>query len=191
MPLTNNTKAQNYSDAVRLYKNNSNFEGELCFTDYLNRSLALRKDLPYAWKEKADELNRIINGSCLHHDTSLFRATSDSYISPFVAKDEICYPAFMSTADKKEAVTRHFSGVDRGTKGALIIIKYSAMMPALNMEENPSFGGHEHEVLLPMNSRFSIESIKRIDERDKMIEVMGIYASNYSILNVYHINYLK
>ena len=180
------------SEAFRLYKANSPFEDQLCFTDHVNKCLALGSPLSPPFKKQVEELNRLILCAPLQSTRTLFRATLDSYVTPFINGNKLIYPAFMSTSDDEASIKRHFSTPFRNLDGALLIIECQAGAHALDMETDTSFGGHEREFLLPCGAEFEIINIEQIADKSLMAEYMtGLYANNYSSLKVYSLRHLK
>lgn len=177
--------------AFRLYKSNSPFDGQSCFTDYLNMALALGQPLSPMWESKAEELDSLIWRSPTRDTVKLYRATLDGYVNRLIGRDgELIYPAFMSTSDDASSIQRHFSTPLRNISAALLKIECPVGTPALNMEADFSFGGHEHEFLLPRNSIFDVISVYEITERNEMNQIMSeLYATSYSSLKVYNLRF--
>jgi hypothetical protein len=136
------------------YKANSPFSGETCFADYLNQSLRDEIELGEPWIEAAFLLDNIIAKSYLQETTVLYRATIDAFVNRYLAGTELIYPAYMSTSTDVSSVGRHFATAFRGIPAAFLKIECAAGLPALDMETEECFGGHEHEILLPR--RFEI-----------------------------------
>lgn len=181
------------SEAFHLYKANSPFDGQSCFTDYLNEQLALGQPLSHLWASKAEELDSLIWRSPIQETAMLYRATLDGYVNRFISGDsELIYPAFMSTSDDESSIQRHFSTPHRNISAALLKIECPAGTPALDMEADTSFGGHEREFLLPRNSIFEVISMYETTERHEMAQIMSsFYATSYSSLKVYNLKFKK
>ncbi len=177
-------------EAFRLYKANAPFEGESFFADHLNGSLAMGKSLPPAWDAKAKALNNLILNAPLQKDMLLFRAMMDGYVTRFIMNDELVYPAFMSTASDEQSIKRHFATPYRNIPGAFLKIECPARTPALDMETDLSFGGHEREFLLPMGAKFKVLGVTETSDRNLMAQVMSdFYAQSYSLLKIYSLRY--
>lgn len=178
-------------EVLNLYKANCDFAGEQFFADYLNQSLRERRHLPVEWEEKTLELDAVIGKSSLDHASRFYRATVDKFVAPYISEGYLIYPAYMSTAVDENIIQRHWSGNWKNIPAALLCIECSAGTSALNLELNPSFGGHEQEILLPRNSKFIVKKVEEVTDRNAMNKRMSeFYAKNYSSLIIYELEYL-
>ena len=176
----------------RLYKGNSPFEGQSCFADYLNGLLREGKDLPMPWMQAATELDALIAASPLTEHVTLYRATVDVFVAPYINGSVLAYPAYMSTSSTQEGLQRHFSTALKGVSAALLTIECEPGAHALNMELEASFGGHEHEFLLPRCARFQLDSIRTSGDRQEMSGLMSpLYADSYTDIKLYDLRYLR
>lgn len=179
-------------EAFRLYKANAPFAGEQCFADFLNGKLGRGDELIEPWASKAAELQQLILQSKLNESVCLYRATLDAFVARYVSNKELVYPAFMSTTNDETSIQRHFSSPFRGISAAFLRIECPAGTPALNMESDPSFGGHEREFLLPRNSQFEIADVTETSDQTFMARVMSpFYASGFSSLKIYELRYRR
>jgi hypothetical protein len=65
-----------------------------------------------------------------------------------------------------------------------------ALSAALDMETDPSFGGHEREFFLPMGAKFTVLGVTETSDRNLMAQVMSdFYAQSYSLLKIYSLRY--
>jgi hypothetical protein len=177
-------------EVFNLYKANSPFAGQQFFADFMNQALRERRDLPLEWAEKMATMDAIIEKGTFENASMVFRATVDRFVAPYISGDELNYPAYMSTARDKDTVQRHFSGGWHGIPAALLCISCSTGAIALDLEINPSFGGHEQEALLPKNSKFIVTQIQEITDKMAMNQLMSaFYAEGYSSLKVYELLY--
>ncbi|MBD9355192.1 ADP-ribosyltransferase [Methylomonas albis] len=182
--------APHNNEVFRLYKANSPFGGQQCFADYVNQCLREGTALNEPWYSAASELTELINQSTLSQAAVLYRATIDAYISPYLVGNEIAYPAFMSTTTEEASVQRHFATSFRNLPAALLKIECPPNLPALDMETDSSFGGFEHEILLPHGSRFEVVSIEEVTDRSLMASIVSpTYVDAYSSLKVYELRY--
>lgn len=121
----------------------------------------------------------------------LYRATIDSFVAPYITGKRLVYPAYMSTSTDEDSLQRHFATAFRGATAALLYIECPAGLPALDMESEAGFGGHEREVLLPRGAQFEICSASSTSDPVKIAEVTSvIYSSSYSSLKTYRLRYM-
>ena len=178
-------------EVLDLYKGNSSHLGVLCFADYINECLRRGFPLDGPWDKVIRTFDSLFAKSALPDDTLLYRATVDDFVAPFVINHEFAYPAYMSTATDEYVVQRHFASASRGRPAALLRILCPAGTPALDLEMNPDFCGHEQEVLLPCRARFKVDRTQEIADRDEMASYMSaFYARNYSLLKIYELEYV-
>lgn len=183
--------AEHEKKAFNLYKANSCFAREQCFADFMNQNLKDRRDMPPAWAEKMATLDSIIEKGSLDCASTLFRATVDRFVSPFISDNELIYPAYMSTALSEDAVRRHWSGHWRNIPAALLCVKCTSGQIALDLEVDPSFGGYEDEFLLPRNAKFIVSNVHDVTDRMEINRRMSeFYARSYSFLRVYELSYV-
>lgn len=188
------SRSLNADEVFRLYKANSPFDGQQCFTDFLNQSLLAGRVLPSPWLAVVNVLDSLIIKSRLENPMMLYRATTDAMLRKHIVKSglkyELIYPAYMSTATEESAVHKHFASPFRDQPAALLRIDCGPDTPALNMESDPSFGGFEQEMLLPRGSSFEIQSVTDVQDRHEMARMMsGFYADSYCCLRVYALKY--
>lgn len=149
------------------------------------------KPLGAEWIEKAQELNRLVLASPLTKDLMVYRATLDGYLTPHFFGSELVYPAFMSTTCDIDSVERHFSTPSRNVVAALLEIECNKGHPALNMELDQSFGGHERELLLPMRAKFAVLSVKEVVDKVEMAKIVScFYVGCFSAVKIYRLKYL-
>jgi hypothetical protein len=183
--------AEHEKKAFNLYKANSCFAGEQYFADFMNQNLREMQDMLPAWAEKMATLDSIIEKGSLDCASTLFRATVDLFVSPFISGNELIYPAYMSTALSEDVVQPHWSGHWRNIPAALLCIKCPGGAIALDLEINSSFGGHEDEFLLPRNAKFIVSNVHDVTDRMEMNQRMSeFYARSYSFLRVYELSYV-
>ncbi len=121
---------------------------------------------------------------------TVYRATIDPYVAPYIRDGELVYPAFMSTSTEELAVERHFSGPHRKAVAAILKIECPVLSCALDMEQNPAHGGYEHELLLPRNSRFDVIKVSETSDSQAIAEVTGpYYAESFNVLKTYILKY--
>jgi hypothetical protein len=185
-----NQLAEYEKEAFNLYKANSCFAVEQCFADFMNQNLREMKNMLPAWAEKMTTLDSIIKKGSLDCASTLFRATVDRFVSPFISGNELIYPAYMSTALSEDVVQRHWTGHWRNIPAALLCIKCPSGAIALDLEINSSFAGYEYEILLPRNAKFIVTNVQDVTDRTEMNRRMSkFYAESYSSLKVYELSY--
>jgi hypothetical protein len=121
-----------------------------------------------------DQLDRII---LLYKSTThatLHRATSESFITPFLKGSAILYPAYMSTSTFAENIERHWAGIGSDVP-AQLTIECESGTPMAPMEANPAFGGHETEVLLGRNGVFEVLERRETSNPHEIVQIMGPY----------------
>ncbi len=177
-------------ETFRLYKGNSPFGGRQFFADHLNTSLATGQQLEPDWEQQAKNLDSLIAKSASSHETVVFRATLEMYLSSPALNEEFVYRTYVSTAAEEHAVIRHFASPMRDIPAALLRIHCPVGTHMLNLETNSAFGGLEQEYLLPRSSKFKVISITRESDPTAMAQVMGIYATYYSELAIYELAYV-
>ncbi|WP_331343833.1 ADP-ribosyltransferase [Cellvibrio sp. UBA7661] len=177
-------------EVFSLYKGNSPFDKEQCFADHINTTLSQKSNLPSLWEDKAKLLDSLIINATESQEVMLYRATVDAYLPPIGADGTFTYLAYMSTSTEEYKVQRHFASPLRDVPAALLKINCPVGTPILDMEINASFGGHEREFLFARKSMFKVISKKIESDPAKMSEIMGMYAKNYSQLNIYDLQYI-
>nr|BAJ06957.1 hypothetical protein [uncultured bacterium]BAJ06959.1 hypothetical protein [uncultured bacterium] len=176
--------------AFRLYKANTPIAGGHFFADFVNESLRDGRALPDDVNRDASFLDSIIDKAKLDEPTTLYRATVDHFVVPYVSDRVLIYPAYMSTTDELVGIERHFSGSLKDIPAALLQIECPKGAVALDLETNAAFGGHEREYLLPRGARFLIHGVEEITDTQMMNERMTpFYAKNYSALKIYRLQY--
>lgn len=191
MNLSNHQFTSRERQILDLYKGNSPHLEVMCFADHINRSLRQANPLDGEWGNAVEVLDSLIASAEPTEECTLHRATVDDYVTPYLDGSIYTYPAFMSTSSEPNAVQRHFATRSRERPAAFLKINCPNGAKTLNMEINQAFGGLEYEVLLPRNSRFLIESVCVVEDRNKMNQIMSpLYAKNYTELKIYTLLYL-
>ncbi len=178
--------------AFRLYKGNSPFGGQSCFADYLNQRLRGNLPLEEPWLDASRALDALISASSLGQRKTLYRAAIDSFVQPYIVGNEIIYPAYMSTATDEAAIQRHYATAFRDIPAALLVIDCPPDLPALDMETDHAFGGHEQEVLLPRGAKFELLGVTEEKSPSAIAAVVSpIYAKAYTSLKTYSLKYTR
>jgi len=181
-----------HEQVFRLYKANAPFAGQQCFADYLNQCLRDGDPLAEPWLSARSSLDAMIAHSSLSQSTTLYRATIDAFVYPYRVGNEIMYPAYMSTTTDEGSLQRHFACGFRDVPAALLKIECPPGLPALDMESDRAFGGHEQEVLLPRGSRFEVLDISEETDRQVMAEIISpVYVGAYTLLKTYTLRYAR
>ena len=176
---------------LNLYKANSPYLGEQYAADYLNDSLRNDRALSTEWRKVAEILDRVIAANVSAHELTLFRATFDDFVDSFIDNDEYVYPAYLSTSADECTIQRHFANAFDWRIPVLIEIHCPAGTPMLDLEQNTSFGGHEHEMLLPRRARLKVSSVRQITDKTEILQIMSVvYGQKYSLLKRYDLNYI-
>jgi len=178
-------------EVYRLYKGNSPFGGEQCFADFLNQSLRDGVRLGLPWLSASQQLDALIANSVAKSPMTLFRATVDHFVAPYISGGLLVYPAYMSTSTDQRSIQRHFATAFRGVIAALLRIECPVGLPALDMESEASFGGHELEVLLPRDAQFEIRlESDTADQAQISAATSAIYAKSFTSLRTYSLRYV-
>jgi len=167
--------------AFNLYKSNSDFEGKpFCYE--LNRKLRDGEGLIGEWSRYSQLLDSIINIPC-KEEILVFRACFAHDIAKFMNGSEFIDPAFMSTTEDEREVQRHFSTSFSKITPVYLEITIPKGEFIFPMEGKASFGGHEKEIFLPRNSKFSVLSDVEINkDSDEYNSILGFYGKNFSSL---------
>lgn len=181
----------NTDEVYRLYKGNSPFDGQLCFADFLNQSLRDGVQLSPSWTIASQQLDALIANSIARSPMTLYRATVDNFVAPHISGTRLVYPAYMSTSTDEESIHRHFATGFRGVIAALLRIQCPVGLPALDMEGEASFGGHEREILLPRGAQFEIQLDSETSDPAQIAEITSaLYAKSYTALRIYSLSYV-
>jgi hypothetical protein len=174
-------------EVFKLYKNNSDFDGAACFADHLNSLLRAGGSLRERWQSAAGLLSGIVTRWRCPEERTLYRATFENFVSPYVSVDLYKYPAFMSTTEEEHSVKRHWA--NSGVNGDPVM--FSIQCPAnscMAPMDTPSTLP-EYEFLLNRGGQFRILECKEISGSE-MAQIMGIYSKNYNRLIKYDLQLL-
>ena len=188
MNLSFQQLSKNEQDILNLYKGNSPYENEHFFADHINKRLRENATLEGNWKNAMETLDSLFEKMTSECEHTLYRATVDSFVQPYLNGAIYNYPAYMSTAKELAATPRHFANNHRQPVAALLEIHCPAGTPAINLEINHSYGGLEQEVLLPRNSKFMVRSVDEVTNINEMCQYMPLnYGSTYNMLRIYEL----
>jgi len=174
-------------EVFKLYKNNSDFDDAAFFTDNLNSLLRAGESLTERWQRAAGILSGIVTRWRCPEERTLYRATFENFVSPYVSVDLYKYPAFMSTAEEEHSIKRHWA--NSGANGDPVMLSIqcpanSCMAPMDTPSTLPEF-----EFLLNRGSQFRILECKAISASE-MPQIMGLYSKNCNRLVKYDLQLL-
>lgn len=170
-----------------LYKANAPFEGKECFADYLNNSFRRGLPLPNNWALAATTLDSIISKNTFATDVTLWRATFDDFVAPYINDGVLQNPAYLSTSDVPGSLKRHFASTP-GRIPVVLSISCKIGTTAAPMDSNPLFGDPEHELLLPRNSLLHIQEDYNITNKSEIEQWMGkLYSRGIQALRFYKV----
>lgn len=139
------------------------------FAYNLNDSLRRNEDLT-KYGSDIDTLDKIIKTFKCPDTVTLYRATTESLILPFIDNSTYTNPEYLSTSKSLDDVKRHFT---ESQNPVLVTFICSPNTPMADLESNSQFGGDEKEMLLGRQNTFTVLSNKVITNKDEIEKILG------------------
>lgn len=153
-------------------------ENNQSFSHKLNN--ALRSDNYGEFENEIKILDGIINKNVSKEITTLYRATIESNVIPFINKNKYTNPEYLSTATDLESIEGHFT-IPLNPVCIIFTCKLgTAMAP---FETNEVHNGLENEMLLGRGQDFRIISNTVIEDKEKIESIMGRFYGQ-DVLNL-------
>lgn len=179
-----NTLSPDQQAVFRLYKNNSEFDSAGYFADQLNSLLRLGTPLTDPWQSANASLESIIAKWHQLDEVTVYRATFDDFVKPYVAGDSLKYPAYLSTAVDCEKIQRHWANSWPGRTPVMLVIHCLAGSPVAPFDSDTTLP--ESEYLIKRGQ--SLRIINRCENsRQEKNDLMGFYSKGYDHLMSYEL----